>query len=1092
MSAPEIRIPETTQARLAEFRTQVRRIKVAEGIFAGLFGLVLSWVVVFGSDRFVDTSAFVRSAILILGSLGLGILFPLKCHRWVWGTRTMHQVARLLSLRYPALGDQLLGVVELAAGERDLGESQTLAAAAIQQVDTAVRDRDFSDAIPRPRSRHWAVAAAVPVLLLLLAIVFVPDAAWNAVARWITPWRDVDRYTFAQIESLPESLVVPHGEEFHLAARLKDGSPWTPDAGRILIEGQPNIHAGRENDGSFDFNLPPQTSAAELNVRIGDVREAVDVRPVTRPELTAMTARVTLPDYLEYSRQLQQDVRGGAISVVKGARVAFQAEVSRELADASISTGSATVDGTSIQTKDVPVSGTSTVQFEWTDELGLSSREPFPLNIRAVDDAAPQVSCIQDDPLRVILSTDVVTFSVSAGDDYGLRAMGLEWSGLPHPVYNPQPDSGDKVVQAGGPEEKSLSTQATFCADSDHVRPQPLKLRAWAEDYRPDRGRVYSAPIVVRVLTPEDHAVWMNEQLRRWASRADDVYEQELRLHDANRELRRMDASQLATRENQRRLQQQASSERANAARLSQVTDQGDELIRQALRNPEMLVGHLETFAQALRQLRNIADNRMPSVADLLTAGSQRQRQPGDASQASPESTKPSPMAGNDRSTPQPSSGTPRKKKDSPTVPALVDKESGFNPATPSDPQSQKKNSPAGQGKFGLPTTSLQGGPKPEQQKKKPQQDSKLDEAVEEQADLLAEFEKVREDLQKIMDDLDNSTFVKRLKSASRRQLELAADLNRTLFRGFGVSSIQLEERERQQTERIAAREENESQTVWLIRTDMEAYYSRRKEEKFRRIADEMNELDVVSKLSQLGTRVRSNLSGDSISRVEYWADTLDRWAEELVSASKCGSCKGCKGDSLPPAIVLEVMRILEEEIDLREETRAAETAKSAVTVEDYESTAAQLCETQQDLRQRAKHVISDIRALPEGDQKFGTEIKIIGMAVAAMEDAVSLLSEPSTDAEVIAAETEVIELLLQAKRCNPKGGGGGGGASPGGGGGGDTETVALALHGAGSDPNAHIEAREIRQSTGDTRSELPPEFRDGLEQFFHAVEIGN
>lgn len=1092
MSVPEIQIPETTQSRLVEFRRQVRRIKVAEGIFAGLFGLIFSWVVVFSTDRFVDTSAVVRAAILLTGSLGLGLFFPLKCHRWVWGTRTMQQVSRLVSLRYPALGDQLLGVVELATGERDLGESHTLAAAAIRQVDETVRDRDLSDAIPRPRSRHWAVAAAIPVILLLLSIFIVPDAAWNAVARWISPWRDIDRYTFAQIESLPESMVVPHGEEFQLSAQLKEETPWSPDSGRILLDGQPNVTA-EQQDRRFEFELPPQTTDSTLNVRIGDVREAVAVRPVTRPELTAITARVTLPEYLQYDRPLNQDVRGGSISVVKGASVAFSAEVSRELSSATVSAGSTDVRGNSIHTEALPVSDSSTCQFEWIDHLGLSSREPFPLNIRAVDDAAPQISCTQNEALRVVLSTDVITFSVSAADDFGLQSMGLEWSGLPHPVYNPNPDAADKVVQAGGPQERSLSTQATFCAVSDNVRPQSLRMRAWAEDYRPERGRIYSAPIVLHVLTPEDHAVWMSEQLRRWASRADDVYEQELRLHDANRELRRMDAAQLATRENQRRIQQQAASERANAARLSQVTSQGDELISQALRNPEMLVGHLETFAQALQQLRDIADNKMPSVADLLAAsGQSKSKKPSASSTAQSAAAKPAPMAGNDHSTPKPSgSASNSKKKKGPTVPLLVDRESGFNPDTPADEDEQKKNSKAGSGKFGLPTTTLQGGPKPESRKQDSQPDKKIDQAVEEQADLLAEFEKVRDDLQKIMDDLDNSTFVKRLKSASRRQLEMAGDLNRTLFKGFGISSVNLEQRQREQAERIAAREETESQTVWLIRTDLEAYYSRRKEEKFRRIADEMAELDIVTKLGQLGPRVRGNLSGDSISRVEYWADTLDRWAEELVSASKCGSCKGCKGNSLPPSIVLELMRLLEEEIDLREETRAAETARSALTPEVYESTAARLCETQQQLHERAQDVISDIRAIPNGDRKFAKEISIITAAAAAMQDAANLLSEPATDADVIAAETEVIELLLQAKRCNPKGGGGGG-ASPGGGGGGDTDTVALALHGAGSDPNAHIESRNIKQSTGTTQSELPAEFRDGLEQFFHAVEIGN
>ena len=1094
MSRQVVRLPVTTTSKLNEFRRQVRRIKVAEGVFAGLFGLLISWAVVFGSDRFVDTAALIRAAILIAGTLGFGLFFPLRMHRWVWGTRSMQQVARLLSQRYPAMGDQLLGVVELANGEQDLGESYALATAAVDQVDFAVRSRDFTDAVPKPRSRHWAIASAVPVLLLMTASAVVPDAAWNAVGRWLTPWRAIDRYTFAQIEELPHGMVVPHGEGYQLTARLRNETKWAPESGRILLDGQPAV-AVDQDAGEYDFSLPPLTSDGVLNVRIGDVRERVGVRPVTRPELTAITASVTLPAYLEYTKQLTQDVRGGAISVVKGAQVSFDAEVSRNLTDAVLSAGVAEVDGRTILTSGQNVSESETLEFEWTDEFGLSSRQPFPLNIRAVDDAPPQVSCIQNDSMHVILSTDVITFSVSAGDDFGLRSMGLEWNGIAHPLYNPEPDTADKIVQAGSPEEPSLSTQATFCAESDNVRPQSLKIRAWAEDYKPDRGRAYSPAVVLHVLSPEDHAVWMSEQLRRWASRADDVYEQEMRLHDANREFRRMDMSELRTQKNQRRILQQASSERANAHRLSQVADQGDQLIDQAMRNPEMMVGHLETFAQALKQIRDIAENRMPSVADLLTAATQPKRSrtaiPGSSLSRKSRS---SPMAGNDRSTPKgsPGSGNSTKEKDGPVVPSLVDRESGFNPEQPPGKEQQKsRTTPRGSPKFGLPATTLEGGPKDDSKPQKQKPGSTIEQAVEEQADLLAEFGKVREELQKIMDDLDNSTFVKRLKAASRRQLEMAADLNRTLYKGFGVRSADLEDHEREQAERIAVREEEESQSVWLIRSDLEAYYSRRKEEKFRRIADEMAELQIVSKLGLLGTRVRSNQSGDSISRVEFWADTLDRWAEELVSASKCGACRGSKGNSLPPSIVLEIMRILEGEIDLRDETRAAETARKAVEREDYETSVARLYETQSVLHERTLAVMDDIRAIPNGDRKFGKELQITGMAAAAMLDAAKLLSQSTTEAAVIAAETESIELLLQSKRCNPNGGGGGG-ASPGGGGGGDTETVALALHGPGSDPNAHIESRDIQQDTGTTGDRLPAEFRDGLEAFFNAVEIGN
>jgi len=1011
----------------------------------------------------------------------------------------MKQVARLVSHRYPALGDQLLGVVELATGDRDLGTSKGLALAAIDQVDSAVSDRDLSDAIPQPTHRRWASAAAIPVFFLIAALVVVPDAAWNAMARWVMPWSDIERFTFAQIDDLPAEIVVPHGEDFDFSTRLTSTTQWSPESGRVSLGDQPAVESELANEG-YDFHLPALTTPGTMNVRIGDVRKSVDVQPVPRPELTSMTANVALPDYLQYSHALQQDVRSGAVSAVKGSTVSFDADITRDLADAEISSGTAQVDGSSIHTSEHVIQDSATLALQWKDELGLSSREPFPINIRATDDMEPQVSCIQDDIQQVVLSTDVITFSLSANDDFGVESMGLEWSGIAHAIHNPTPETSAKLVQAGGPEKQSLSTQATFCAESDGVVPQSLKVRAWAQDYKPERGRVYSPAFVLHVLTPEDHAVWLAEQLRRWTSRADDVYEQEMRLHDVNREMRRMDPQTLASTESQQRIQRQAAAERTNSQRLSQVTTQGDNLIRQAMRNREMLVGHLETFAEALQQLKDIAENRMPTVSNLLAQAAQPQSQksksPGKSSKAA--SGKSSPMAGNDLSTPAGSSKPPSKKKPGTPVPSLVDKESSFNPKPPKEIEKEdedKKPGPAGKGKFGLPKTTLQGGPQPKEKKEEQPEktESKLDKAVENQADLLAAFEKVREDMQKIMDDLDNSTFVKRLKAASRRQLEIAGRLNRTLFTGFGRSTDDLDDRDQDQAARIANGVEEESRTIWVIKSDMEAYYSRRKEEKFQRIADEMEELNVVTHLESLGTRVRDNMSGDSISRAEFWADTLDRWAEELVAPSKCGSCKKCKGGkSLPPAVVLEIMRLLEGEIDLRDETRAAETARPAKELSQYEESVAGLYKTQSDLRQRALDVINDIMALPEGSRNFAKELDLLDSAAAAMQDAADILAEPSTGSNVIAAETEVIELLLQSKRCNPSSGGGGSGSSPGGGGDGDTETVALALHGPGADPNAHIESREVRQSTGRADNSIPAEYRDGVEAFFNAVEANN
>lgn len=1086
MSSQGLRLPDSTRERLEQFQRRVRIVKIAEGVLAGLFGLVLSYLSVFLIDRFVDTPAMLRTALLIAGSVGLAVLFPLKCHRWVWGTRSMEQVARLLKHKFPALGDQLLGIVELAHSDKDLGTSVRLAQAAIDQVDSVVSTKNFTDAVPRPRHRFWASAFAVPAIIALLALAIVPAAGFNALARWLMPWRNVERYTFAQVSGLPDRIVVPHGEDFSVGAKLSESTRWSPESASARFEDQPTVNATKQNE-AYEFRLPPQTQTGTLDVRVGDMTKSVNVEVATRPELSSLSAEITLPDYLQYKEPVKTDVRGGAISVLKGSVAAFEAEVSRSLAEATVGDQPVLVAGKRMKPSPVTVAESKVLEFRWRDELGLSSKDAFSLNVKVVEDAAPAITFQQQDPQQVVLTTDVIAFELQSRDDFGVRNVGLEWKGIEHPVQNPVPIVGDKLVAGGEPQKKVLTAKATFCADTDKVPAQTLEVRAYVEDYLTERGRVYSPAYVLHVMTPDQHAVWMMEQLRRWSSLADDVYEEEMRLHDKNRQIRQMDSDQLNAPETRREIEQQAAAERANGQRLTSVTDSGDQLLKQALRNKEMMVGHLETWAGALQKLRSIGENRMPSVADMLNEGA---KAPGKKASNSQADSKSSLQAGNNRGSQTGKPDEPKKAEgDQPAIPKLTDTESGFNKQNPSDDDAKKDEAKGGKGKFGLPSTVLQGGPpQPKPSQSESPAAEKMEEAVKEQTDLLAEFQKVREDLQKIMDDLENSTFVKRLKAASREQLEVANALNRTLFDGFGVSEKVLETQLKDQAERIAVREEGQSQKVRNIQDDLEAYYDRRKDEKFMRVLKEMEEYEVVSKLNDLSDRVRENRSGEAIAKAEFWGDTLDRWSEELVSASKCGQCKGGKGDSLPPSIVLEVMRILEGEMDLREETRALEQVRELTEEVTYRDKAEAQAETQRKLYTRVVNVVTDIKSLPLASQKFAKEIDLLGAAGDAMLDARDELSRPNTGAEAIAAETEVIELLLQAKRANPKGGGGGG-SNPGGGGEGNTDQVALELYGPGSDPNAQIESREVRQATGTTSDQTPAEFRDGIDAFFNALE---
>jgi hypothetical protein len=385
-----------------------------------------------------------------------------------------------------------------------------------------------------------------------------------------------------------------------------------------------------------------------------------------------------------------------------------------------------------------------------------------------------------------------------------------------------------------------------------------------------------------------------------------------------------------------------------------------------------------------------------------------------------------------------------------------------------------------------------------------------VDEAVVKQDDLLAEFDKIADELNRVLANLEGSTLVKRLKAASRLQYKVAGRINDQLGVAFGsgpqfaaaealsqmrgnkafkadVSTIA---RTSKVLDELAGQEAKGTHDVSLIMDDMQSYFERRRFLKFKTVLDEMKQLDVVGGLRQLGDDLKAE-SGVSIAQCEFWSDTLDRWADDLVDPSNCGACPGGKSkSSLPPSVVLEVLQILEAEVNLREETRVAEQARPALTTDEHGAQAGKLSGTQDVLRERTDKVTQRIKELPDAATEFGYEIGLLGEVSGVMREATEILARPETGSPAIAAETEAIELLLKSKRINPKGGGGGG-SSPGGGGGGKTQDSAIALLGGGINAKEVREDHGVAQATGEAGPSLPEEFRAGLDEYFNRLERG-
>ncbi len=876
-AAHRLELPDSLQQQLHGYRRRLWAIKMAEALGAATCGVLLAWFSVFLLDRAVDTPAVIRTVAFVAAWAAFSI-GPWFFYRWVWRRRHLEHLARLLSRKLPLVGDQLLGVIELAHSDSEQARSRTLCAAAIQQVAQDASRRDFTTALPASRYRLWCGLALAAVAGLVVLAALCPEATSNAWARFSAPWRNTPRYTFASIEALPPALVVPHGEPVEVKLNLRPDSRWSPAMGQIIVGAQQPVRAALE-DNAYTFDLPPQIEAGWLNVRVGDYLQRVRLQPELRPELNSFTASVQLPEYLGLPEPRQVDVRGGAVSLVKGSRATFTARINRELTAASVDGQAAQITGADLVTPEVAVDDTSEMVIQWRDQFGLEAQDPFRLVVTASDDEAPSLMCEDLPRRRVVLDSEQLTFRVKVSDDFGVKQIGMHWRGFPDAVKG-QPAEGERVLAAGAPDQQILDVPGSFTAQYLKIEPQPLELLIYAEDYLPGRPRVYSAPFLLYVLNAEQHAVWMTEQLSKWHRQSLEVRDRELQLHEGNKQLRDLSATELDQPENRRRIEAQASAERANGRRLASLTAMGEELVIQASRNPEFGVGHLEKWAEMLQLLKDIAGNRMPSVADLL-------QQAAKAESVAAQDPSSGPVVGQVRTTGGGKPGEPEEKADAatkPQVPAIVDTESSQQP--PSDSEPPPPANSGGTPKLSLPFTSLSGGggkgeacPVSE----------KLDEAIEQQRDLLAEFEKIADELNTILGNLEGSTLVKRLKAASREQYQVAGRIGEFLGDAFGRGPAQIEGKTQKLFGELSEVETRSSFKVSTIMDDMHAYFERRRLMQFKTVLDDMKQQDVVGNLRQLSADLPRE-HGLSIAQCEYWSDAMDRWAEDLVDPASGGT----------------------------------------------------------------------------------------------------------------------------------------------------------------------------------------------------------
>ena len=634
----QVVIPEALRLQLDHFRRQLWRVKILEAIAAGFIGLLVSFLLVYGLDRFFQTPGWVRLAILLAGISLFAVFAPFWLHRWVWRQRQETQLARLIARRYPGLGDRLLGVIELQNQQGNADSlSPRLREAAMEAVAVETGKRQLTEALPPQRHRRWALAALGLAAGVVAAMIITPRAGLNALQRWLMPLSNTERYTFTKLDHPPVYRAVAFGEAFEITLKLAKNSEQRPASasGRYGLQAAVTAPLGAD---SYQFTFPGQQDPGILTFRIGDLRHDVRVEPVQRPGMESVAAVVISPEYLGIPEKTE-NLNTGIVSAVEGSQIRIALTTNRPLATATFgpSRSQAIEEPKESASAYLPIRGALEISdltaktpmievgavpfeipFAWTDQFGLSGESGFKLRVDAFKDAPPTIYLQGLDRQKVMLPEETVDFEVLAEDDFGVKQIGIEWSGQFTRPTDERPAQGELKLSEGSPEERRLAKSAAFSPAAFGIVPQKITLRGYSEDYFPKRDRVYSEPVILYVLTRDEHAQMLKAKFDRTISELEDLARREQELLDENARLERLTGEELQNDQNAKRLEDQQAAEAESKRRMQELTERMEELMKDSARNGDIAKDTLKKMAESLKPMQELSQQDLPKVEGKL------------------------------------------------------------------------------------------------------------------------------------------------------------------------------------------------------------------------------------------------------------------------------------------------------------------------------------------------------------------------------------------------------------------------------------------------------------------------------------------
>lgn len=361
-----------------------------------------------------------------------------------------------------------------------------------------------------------------PLFLLALSLFLLFPEKWK-VSDWLS-------LSFVHLIQSEAPQIVPKGEPVSLVIRLSPSSLYAPDQATFQQGTRRDRHAPLNRESkSYTIPLEPISRKESLRVRAGNATSDIELIPRERPSKQLVQAEIILPAYMNRPA-FSADINGGKDAFSEGSTLRLRFTSSSRLTSAT-----ATVDGKQVppfvsenQVSLPPFTLFSTpvnIELNWKNSDGLTNVTPILTTISPRRDQPPSTRISARNSTLLVLEDSSIELDLEAHDDHGICELGIEWTlkTAPSQKKKKQLTSFRKTIAQGDQQRKDIQSTFVFTPQLLGITPQEIVIKSFTHDFFPGRSETKSRPLVIRLMSKEEHAQTLRSLIDRLVGELHDL-----------------------------------------------------------------------------------------------------------------------------------------------------------------------------------------------------------------------------------------------------------------------------------------------------------------------------------------------------------------------------------------------------------------------------------------------------------------------------------------------------------------------------------------------------------------------------------------